>query len=61
MIAEVVRKIDYSNFKNSVEDDDLHKFYSEIWSSGIRNLDPGWIDRQMGFDGTYGANDDNHK
>lgn len=61
MIAEVVRKIDYSNFKDSVVDDDLYKFYAEIWSSGIRNLDPGWIDRQLGFDGTYGVNDDSPK
>ena len=59
MVSEAVESIDYGNFKDSVDDDNLHKFYAEVWSSGIHNLDPGWIDRQLGFDGSYGASDDN--
>ena len=61
MVSDAVESIDYGNFKDSVEDDNLHKFYAEVWSSGIHNLDPGWIDRQLGFDGTYGVNDDSTK
>lgn len=47
LMAEVNR-IDYDNFKDSVpaEDDDLAHFYGEVWSSGIGNLDPGWIKRR---------------
>lgn len=29
--AERIMSIDYGNFKNSVEDDDLHAAYSRIW------------------------------
>lgn len=46
IIAAHIDKIDYTNFKNSVEDDDLHHMYSEVWASGVRNLDPDWINRQ---------------
>jgi hypothetical protein len=31
-IANEVMKIDYGNFKNSVNDDDRHDAYSDIWS-----------------------------
>ena len=33
-------EIEYSNFKNSVEDPALKQFYHEVWNSGVRNLDP---------------------
>lgn len=45
ILAEHSSKIDYTNFKNSVEDDSLHDMYSEVWASGVRNLDAVWIER----------------
>lgn len=39
LVAEAVLNIDYSNFKNSVEDFDLKRFATEVWISGRRNLD----------------------
>lgn len=45
MFAKCADKIDYGNFKDSVCDIDLKYFYSEIWASGIRNLDPHWDKR----------------
>jgi len=32
-LAREVRRIDYSNFKASVKDDDLHRAYEEVWLS----------------------------
>jgi hypothetical protein len=32
LVATRIEKIDYSNFKNSVIDDDLHELYIEFWS-----------------------------
>lgn len=45
ILAAHAEKIDYTNFKNSVEDDDLHHMYNEVWTSGVRNLDPDWMER----------------
>ena len=45
ILATHAEKIDYTNFKNSVEDDNLHDMYSEVWASGVRNLDPEWVER----------------
>ena len=45
ILAKCADKIDYGNFKDSVQDDDLKYFYGEVWSSGIRNLDPDWANR----------------
>ena len=46
MLVHHVESIDYGNFKNSTKDDPLHKMYAEVWSSGVRNLDPDWSDRR---------------
>lgn len=46
MLAKCADKISYNNFKNSVQDEDLKYFYSEVWASGVHNLDPEWIERQ---------------
>ena len=32
-------KVDYSNFKNSIKDDDMKRFAGEVWNAGYRNLD----------------------
>ena len=40
-IAEAVLSIDYDNFKNSVDDDDLHDAYSQVWSVMGRLQDGG--------------------
>lgn len=45
MLAKCADKIDYGNFKDSVQDDDLKYFYAEVWGSGVRNLDPDWVNR----------------
>lgn len=45
MLADCANKITYRNFKDSVEDFDLKYFYCEVWSSGVRNLDPDWLER----------------
>ena len=39
ILAQKAREIDYSNFKNSMEDPDLIRFAHEVWCSGVRNLD----------------------
>ena len=31
VVAKRIQAIDYSNFKNSVEDDDLHALYADFW------------------------------
>jgi hypothetical protein len=33
-----VQQINYANFKNSVKDSKLHKFFSEIWYLGVSIL-----------------------
>ena len=38
-LSRQVDNIDYFNFKRSMRDDDLHRFASEMWLAGIRNLD----------------------
>jgi len=38
-VSKHLMNIDYTNFKNSVEDSDLHYMYNEVWASGVRNLD----------------------
>jgi hypothetical protein len=47
ILASCAFRIDYDNFKNSVpvSDNDLYFFYNEIWSAGVRNLDPTWGER----------------
>ena len=32
LVAGRVEKVDYTNFKNSVKDHDLHEMYMEFWS-----------------------------
>ena len=32
-IHDSIKEIDYNNFKNSVENDDLHDAYSDVWST----------------------------
>lgn len=39
LVSAAILNIDYSNFKNSVEDFDLKRFATEVWISGRRNLD----------------------
>jgi len=46
ILAECVQRIDYTNFKSSVKDNDLEKMYTEVWITGVENLDPTWMDRQ---------------
>lgn len=46
MLVACVDKITYGNFKDSVRDIDLKYHCSEVWASGVRNLDPDWINRQ---------------
>jgi hypothetical protein len=36
LVAGRVEKIDYTNFKNSVEDHDLHDMYMDFWSRHYR-------------------------
>ncbi len=38
-VAHRIMNIDYTNFKNSVEDHDLHTMYDEVWRVGVRTLD----------------------
>jgi len=54
IVPALVMSIDYTNFKNSVKDQDLKMFYSNVWGDGVnhldhRNNDEFWAD-QMGFD-----------
>lgn len=46
ILADSVDKINYTNFKDSVVDENMSKMYTEFWVSGVNNLDPGWIYRQ---------------
>ena len=46
MLAKCADKISYGNFKDSVKDPELKQFYTEVWGSGVRNLDPDWIKRR---------------
>jgi hypothetical protein len=39
IVCEHMMNIDYSNFKNSVEDDNLHRMYNKFWSVGMMALD----------------------
>jgi hypothetical protein len=36
LVAARIDKIDYTNFKNSVKDDDLHGMYMDLWSRHYR-------------------------
>ena len=36
IVADRVSRIDYSNFKNSVSDHDLHELYMDVWSLHYR-------------------------
>lgn len=45
MLVACVDKITYGNFKDSVCDIDLKYHYSEVWASGVRNLDSEWPSR----------------
>lgn len=47
MLVAAAKKIDYTNFKASVVNDDLSRFYAEVWYAGLKNLDPDWWIRQM--------------
>jgi hypothetical protein len=31
IVSRRIQAIDYANFKNSVEDDDLHQLYADFW------------------------------
>lgn len=41
-LAELTFDIEYNNFKNSVEDDDLHNAYSRVWGvmSNLQEYEP---------------------
>lgn len=39
-LAKVVEGIDYNNFKNSVEDDDLHDCYHAMWYNTAKMQNP---------------------
>lgn len=49
MAAEIDRVI-YGNFKDSVEDDDLHRAYSQVWSVMFRLQEPVYQGRDYGSD-----------
>lgn len=38
VLLDQASRIDYSNFKDSIDDNDLHHFAAETWNSGYRNL-----------------------
>lgn len=46
VIAERIVRIDYGNFKNSVQEDDLHRLYSGFWHSHFQYqlADPKLVD-----------------
>jgi len=46
ILAKCADRIDYGNFKDSVSNKDLAQMYTEVWISGIANLDPEWSARQ---------------
>ena len=46
ILAKCADRIDYGNFKDSVQDKELSSMYTEVWVSGIANLDPDWSERQ---------------
>lgn len=36
IVTERIQNIDYANFKNSVEDDELHSLYEKFWGLHFR-------------------------
>lgn len=36
IISDRIMNIDYNNFKNSVDDDELHNLYSNMWTQHYR-------------------------
>lgn len=38
ILCDLASKVNYTNFKDSIDDADLYRFAAETWNSGYRNL-----------------------